>query len=102
MMRNAIQVLNDNKNIIIDRITLLRRVDLGCSKNPGEWYGSSSPLAQFNLIETLAKIASSDITTAEELVSFLAEGPNRIRAQAAIAKVEIKAYREVSKGRMLH
>lgn len=102
MMRSAIQLLNDNKNIKMDRITLLRRVDLGCSKNPGEWYGSSSPLTQFNLIETLAKIASSDITTAQELVSFLAEGLNRVRAQAAIAKVEIKAYREVSKGRVSH
>ena len=101
-MRNAIQVLNDNKNIKMDRITLLRRVDLGCSKNPGEWYGSSSPLVQFNLIETLAKIATSDIATAEELVSFLAEGPNRVRARATIAKVQIKAYREVSKGQVSH
>lgn len=97
MMRSAIQVLNDNKNIKMDQITLLRRVDLSCDNKPGEWYGSSSPLAQWNLIETLAKIASSDITTAEELVNYLSEGPNRVRARAAIARVEIKTFREVSK-----
>ena len=74
----------------------------GCDKRSGEWYGSSSPLARFNLIETLVKIASSDITTAEELVSYLAEGPNRVRARAAIAKEQIKAYREVFKKRMSH
>lgn len=96
MMRNAIQVLNDNKNIKMDRIIVLRRVDLGCDKKRGEWYGSPSPLVQFNLIDTLAKIASSDLATAEELVGYLAEGPNRIRARAAIARVELMVHREVS------
>ena len=100
MMRSAIQVLNDNKNIKIDQINLLRRVDLGCGNKSGEWYGSSSPLAQFNLIETLGKIASSDVTTAEELIGSLAEGPNRIRARAAIARAQIKSYLEAPRGQV--
>jgi len=94
MMRNAIQVVNDTKNIKMDRITVLRRVDLGCNKQGGEWYGSAGPLARFDLLETLAKIASSDLATAQELVNYLAEGPNRIRARAAITRVELMAYRE--------
>ena len=99
MMREAIDLLNDNKSVKMDKITLLRRVDLGCDKRTEEWYGSSDPLVRFNLIETLVKLAGSDYVAAEALAGHLAEGPNRVRALAAIAGAEIRAVTQRSRQR---
>lgn len=101
MIREAIDLLNDNKSVKMDKITVLRRVDLGCDKRTGEWYGSSDPLVRFNLIETLVKMASTDYVAAEALAGYLAEGPNRVRALAAIAGAEIRAITQRSKQRTL-
>lgn len=99
MMKDAIHLLNDNQSIKIDQISLLRRVDLGCDKKNGQWYGSSDPLARFNLIETLVKLANSNSSAAEELAGNLVEGANRVRALAAITAAGIRAAREVPKGK---
>lgn len=92
------RLLNENKSVKIDQISVLRRLELGCENKSGTWYGSSDRLGRFDLIETLVKIAGSDAATAEELARDLGEGPNRIRALAAIAGSEIRAARVVSKG----
>ncbi|MFY9620190.1 MAG: hypothetical protein WAM70_15365 [Pyrinomonadaceae bacterium] len=96
-MKDAIRLLNNNKDVRIDQISIVRRLDLACDKKGGAWYGSSDNLGRVDLIATLVKMADTDAATAEELAHDLAEGPNRIRALAAIAVSEIRSARGLSK-----
>jgi hypothetical protein len=96
-MKDAIRLLNNNKDVRIDQITIVRRLDLACEKKSGAWYGSSDNLGRVDLIATLVKMANTDAATAEELAHDLAHGLNRMRALSAIAASEIKSARALSK-----
>jgi hypothetical protein len=91
MMKDAIRLLNDNENVKIDQISVLRRLDLSCDKKAGVWFGSGEPIGRFDLIDTLVKISVQDSSTAEELAGDLKGGVNRVRTLAAIADSRIRA-----------
>lgn len=92
-LQKAILLLKDNKEVRIDKISLVRRVNFNCDSANPHWYGGVSDVGQFNLIETLLRISEKDWRVAEELASELPEGLNRTRSLAALAGERIRAAR---------
>ena len=101
MMKKAIHLLNENREVRIDRISALRKIDLSCDKKNPEWYGASEPVGRFNIIDTFLKIAEVEPEIAEQLARDLSEGSNRVRALSALAGAGIRAAKASAKTRAL-
>jgi hypothetical protein len=87
VMRDAVKAVNHVKDRVPGTFSVLRRVDLGCD-GEDRWYGGTERAETFNLYETLAAIAVSDIQGqgALSLASELEDRPTRIRAQLSVIK----------------
>ena len=91
IMEKAIHLLSNDKQVRIDQISLVRRLEMmGCDGSTPQWYGDFNNLGQFNVIETLVQISEIDAGVAEQLASDLPTGSNQIRSLAAVATAQIK------------
>ena len=91
ILEKAIHLLSNDKQVRIDQISLVRRLEMmSCDAGTPQWYGDSNNLGQFNVIETLVQISEIDAGVAEQLASDLPTGSNQIRSLAAVATAQIK------------
>ena len=87
-LKNAVAVLNRNKQTRIDQLSVWRRVDLGCEQKGVVWHGGR--VANLSLTDGLVRFSQSREDEALQLVLELDPGVNRIRAVAAVAGSAIK------------
>jgi hypothetical protein len=88
LLKDAVSAVNRSDEIAIDRLTVQRRVDYGCEKDKGRWYGGT--IARVNLIDSILRFSQSHEADAMQLALDLERDANRIKALAAIAGSAIK------------
>jgi hypothetical protein len=87
-LRTAVAVLNRNKEIKIDQLSVWRRVDLGCEQKGIAWHGGR--IVNLNLTDGIATFSQTREDEALQLAFEFDSGANRIKAVAAVAGVAIK------------
>lgn len=92
VMKESIKAINRMKERVADAFSVVRRVNLNCSSGEGQWYGDRERSETFNLYETLATIARSDVQGegALSIASEIEDKPTRIRAQLAVVRAVTK------------
>lgn len=88
VLKNAVAVLNRDKQTRIDQLSVWRRVDLGCEQKGVAWHGGR--VANLNLTDGLVRFSQSREDEALQLALELDPGVNRIRAVAAVAGATLK------------
>jgi hypothetical protein len=88
VLKNAAGLLNRNKQIRIDQLSVWRRVDLGCEQKGVAWHGGR--VANLSFTDGLVRFSQSHEDEALQLALELDPGVNRIRAVAAVAGAAIK------------
>ena len=88
VLRNAVAVLNREKQTRIDQLSVWRRVDLGCEQKGVQWHGGR--IANLNLIDGLVRFSQTREDEALQLALEFDPGVNRIRGVAAVAGSAIK------------
>ena len=88
LLQDTVSAVNRSDEIVIDRLTVQRRVNFGCEKDKGPWYGGS--IARVNFIDSVLRFSQSHEADAVQLALDLERGANRIKALAAIAGAAIR------------
>lgn len=88
VLKNAVTVLNRNKQTKIDQLSVWRRVDLGCEQKGAAWHGGR--ITNLNLTDGIVRFSQSREDEALQLALELDSGVNRIRVVAAVAGSAIK------------
>jgi len=87
LMSDAVKALNRGKDHNLDRLTVLRKIDLSCGSNsPNQFYGSQAQADRFNLLDALALASTLDSDGALVIARSIEDQTNRIRALASIAR----------------
>ena len=88
VLKNAVGVLNRNKEMRIDQLSVWQRVDLSCEQKGLEWHGGR--IANLNLTDALVRFSQTREDEALQLALEFESGVNRIRGVAAVAGAAIK------------
>jgi len=93
VLKNAVAILNRNKETGIDQLSIWRRVDLSCEQKGGAWHGGR--VANLNLTDGIVRFSQTREDEALQLALEFDSGANRIRAVAAVAGAAIKRIKSV-------
>jgi hypothetical protein len=88
VLKNALAILNRNKETKIDQLSVWRRVDLGCEQKGITWHGGR--IANLNLMDGIVRFSQTREDEALQLAMEFDSGVNRIRAVAAVAGSAMK------------
>jgi len=88
LLKDTVAAVNRSDEIVIDRLTVQRRVNFGCEKDNGSWYGGA--IARVNFIDNVLRFSQSNEADAVQLALDLERDADRIRTLAVIAGSAVK------------